>query len=285
MSNKFMTFEQYLQGKGVSLLTLRGYLADVRLFTEWFGKRRAQAFAIENLSANDMCEYRQYLQNEMGFKASTISRKLASLSAFSRWAVQTNQLGLDPAERMKFPRWLDRQEQSALITAIERDIPQASSRWYVTRRRDTSIILFMLHSGLRLSEALSLELEDARIESILVRRANGNRERRMPLGAEARKVLQDWLAVRPPDRIPFVWVAMDGIVKERAVQQVLNRYARAAGLMEFSADVLRHTFARNMVNAGAGLEEIAALLGTANLKSMQSYVAADPRGQENSECQ
>jgi len=285
MSNKFMTFEQYLQGEGVSHLTLRGYLADVRLFTEWFGKRRAQAFAIENLSANDMCEYRQYLQNEMGFKDSTISRKLASLSAFSRWAVQTNQIGLDPAERMKFPRWLERQEQSALITAIERDLPQASSRWYVTRRRDTSIILFMLHSGLRLSEALSLELEDAQVESILVQRANGNRERRVPLNAEARKVLQDWLAVRPPDRSPFVWVAMDGIVKERAVQQVLNRYARAAGLMEFSADVLRHTFARNMVKAGAGLEEIAALLGIANLKSMQSYVAADPRGQEISECQ
>jgi len=284
MGNKFMTFEQYLQGEGVSHLTLCGYLADVRLFTEWFGKRRAQAFAIENLSANDMCEYRQYLQNEMGFKASTISRKLASLSAFSRWAVQTNQIGLDPAERMKFPRWLEQQEQSALITAIEHDLPQASSRWYVTRRRDASLILFILHSGLRLSEALSLELEDAQVESILVRRANGNRERRVLLNAEARKVLQDWLAVRPPDRCPFVWVAMDGVVKKRAVQQVLNRYARAAGLMEFPADVLRHTFARNMVKAGAGLEEIAALLGTANLKSMQSY-AADPRGQENSECQ
>jgi site-specific recombinase XerD len=142
----------------------------------------------------------------------------------------------------------------------------------------------MLHSGLRLSEALSLELEDAQVESILVQRANGNRERRVPLNVEARKVLQDWLAVRPPDRSPFVWVAMDGIVKERAVQQVLNRYARAAGLMEFSADVLRHTFARNMVKAGAGLEEISALLGIANLKSMQSY-AADPRGQEISECQ
>ena len=283
MTHKFMTFEHYLQGEGVSLLTLRGYLADVRLFTEWFGKRRAKAFAIETFSADDVSEYRQYLQDEMDFKASTISRKLASLSVFSRWAMQTNQLGVNPAEHVKSPRWLDQQEQAAWIAAIERDVQQASSRWYVTRCRDASIILFMLHSGLRLSEALSLELEDARAESILVQRANGNRERRVPLDAEARKVLQAWLAVRPPDRSPFIWAAVDGIVKERAVQQVLNRYARAAGLMEFPADVLRHTFARNLVKAGVGLEEIAALLGTANLKSMQSYVT-DPHNQENFEC-
>jgi len=281
-------FKTYLSRESRSAGTNIGYLMDTRLFIKWFEKKCADTFAIENVTSEDIAEYRTYLQDEQGLKASTISRKLAALSVFRRWVIQTSQIGVDPAKLMKSPRWLNQAEQYALIAAIQQDDQQQVGRWQTQHRRDASIILFMLHTGLLLSEVVLLELNDVQAESILVRRANGNRERLIAINAEARQALQEWLAVRPQNSNPYLWVAMKPqrgeIVSGRAVQQALRRYAQIAGLQELHLDVLRHTFARNLVNDHVSVEEIAALLGVAHLNLLQFYITPDKHSQEDIAC-
>jgi integrase/recombinase XerC len=152
-------------------------------------------------------------------------------------------------------------------------------RWR-TRRRDGSLVLFLLNTGLRLQEATALRLDDLQLSerkgSLLVRQGKGNKERSVPLNATARKALRDWLDVRPEDSGPYVWVAVeaeaDKRLSGRAVQRVLTRYGQAAGLPDLTPHVARHTFAKNLVDSGVGLEKVARLLGHANLNTTRIYV-------------
>lgn len=291
--NIFSAFEQYLQDKDVSILTLRGYLSDVQQFAGWFEQSNNETFNLPAITPTDIREYRQFLQNTEKRKASTVNRKLAALSALMRWGIQSGQITSDPTENVKSvqqsvaaPRWLDKHEQFALQRAIEKDLQLAQLRYprrYITRRRDASLILFLLHTGLRLSEVVALELSDVQVSerkgSTLVRRGKGNKQRSVPLNSEARKALQDWLAVRPQVSDAFIWVAVESPADEgisgRAVQRILHRYALDAGLQGLTPHILRHTFAKNLANKNVGLEKIAALLGHSSLNTTRIYVTPD----------
>ena len=296
--NIFSAFERHLQDKDVSILTLRGYLLDVQQFARWFEQSNSETFNLPAITPTDIREYRQYLQSTEKRKASTVNRKLAALSALMRWGIQSGQITTDPTINVKTvqqsaaaPRWLDKHEQFALQRAIEKDLQLAQLRYprrWVTRRRDASLILFLLHTGLRLIEVVSLELSDVQVSDrkgiTLVRRGKGNKERCVPLNAEARKALQEWLAVRPQVSDAFIWIAVESTADDgisgRAVQRILCRYAQDAGLQELTPHILRHTFAKNLANKGVGLEKIAALLGHASLNTTRIYITPDARDLE-----
>jgi integrase/recombinase XerC len=297
-TNIFNAFEQYLQDKDVSILTLRGYLSDVQQFAGWFEQSNSETFSLPAITPTDIREYRQFLQSTEKRKASTVNRKLAALSALMRWGIQSGQITSDPTENVKSvqqsvaaPRWLDKHEQFALQRAIEKDLQLAQLRYprrYVTRCRDASLILFLLHTGLRLSEVVALELSDVQISdrkgSTLVRRGKGNKQRSVPLNSEARKALQEWLAVRPQVSDPFIWIAVEAAADDgisgRTVQRILHRYAQDAELQGLTPHILRHTFAKNLANKNVGLEKIAALLGHASLNTTRIYVTPDARDLE-----
>jgi len=291
-------YKTHLENEDHSALTTVGYLADARLFIAWFEKNNHEEFALEKVTPSDVREYRSYLQNTEKRKASTVNRKLAALAALMRWALKTKQIVVDPTENVKSvkqsvaaPRWLDKHEQFALQRAIEKDLQLAQLRYprrYVTRRRDASLILFLLHTGLRLSEVVALELNDVQISerkgSVLVRRGKGNKERSVPLNSEARKALQEWLAIRPQGSDAFVWIAVEASAEDgisgRTVQRILQRYAQDAELQELTPHILRHSFAKNLANKNVGLEKIAALLGHASLNTTRIYVTPDTRDLE-----
>jgi integrase/recombinase XerC len=296
--NEMEKFQKYLQAEDLSSLTVIGYLTDVRLFMTWFEKHNCETFALERVTPIDVREYREYLQKERGLKASSVNRKLASIASLMKWAKQTHQISVDPTENVKpvrqtvlAPHWLDKKEQFALQRALEKDLQVSKLRYpkrWITRRRDASLVQFMLHTGLRLSEILALEIRDLEISerkgNVLVRHGKGNKERTVPLNAEARKAVQDWLAVRPDVNSNFLWVAVEGPAEEslsgREVQRVLKRYAQDSGLDELTPHMLRHSFAKNLANRGVGLEKIAVLLGHSSLNTTRIYITPDTKDLE-----
>jgi integrase/recombinase XerC len=286
-------YQTHLENEDRSALTVTGYLADARLFIAWFESRNREDFALEKVTPSDVREYRQYLQAEQGFKANTVNRKLASLSALMDWGLQSGRISADPTAKMKYvkkaaqsPKWLDKQEQYALQRAIEKDLQLAQMRYpkrWVTRRRDASLVLFLLHTGLRLSEVIALELGDVQVSerkgSALVRQGKGNKERRVPLNAEAREAVTEWLKVRPASSSQILWLPVESVTDEgltpRAVQRVLKRYGQEAGIENLTPHILRHSFAKNLANKGVGVEKIALLLGHENLNTTQIYIRPD----------
>jgi len=290
-------FEEYLLENDKAALTVKGYLSDLRCFVRWFEQTNGEAFTLRAVTPTDVREYRQFLLVVETHKANTVNRRLASLATLMKWAKESGQIEHDPTGNIHAvpqtnpgPRYLDKKEQYALQRAIEKDMQLARLRYpkrWVSRQRDAAMVVFLLHTGLRLSEALTLQLGDVQLAErkgqVLVRQGKGGRVRTVPLNVQARKALQEWLAVRPGSgshvRVQVEGEPSDGL-SNRSVQRVLVRIGQDAGLEHLTPHVLRHTFAKNLVDSGVGLEKVAALLGHSNLNTTRIYITPNQKDLE-----
>jgi integrase/recombinase XerC len=296
-SDLFEDFKTYLTDHDRADLTIAGYLADVRLFARWFEQTNDETFTPQSVTPTDVREYRQNLLNVKRQKASTINRKLAALTTFMVWAREAGHIEHDPLANVRFveeaprgPRYLDKKEQYALQRAIEKDLQIAQARYpkrWLLRRRDASLVLLLLHTGLRVSEAIGLRMGDVQMserKGQLTVNGKGTKQRTVPLNTEARQALQSWFEVRPEGASDQIWVNVaaetETAMTARSVQRILNRYGRAAGIESLTPHVLRHSFAKNLVDNEVGLEKVAALLGHSNLNTTRIYVTPNEQDLE-----
>jgi len=278
-------FVRWLREQDRSETTVHGYLADLRRFALWFLDVHGQEVCIESLTPADVREYRAWLQNERRASAATVRRHLMALRAYCRWGIAEGRIESDPTERIRIPlqgssgpRWLDRGEQWRLVREAERSIQAAGTP---QRRRlavrDWALLIFMLNTGLRISEICALQIDDVQIMErsgwAWVRKGKGAKARKVPLNAEARHALRAWIEVRGDDRGRLFGMSAS------AVQRRLAEIGRRAGL-RVSPHMLRHTLAKNLIDAGAGLPEVAAILGHSSLNATRVYVTPGERDLE-----
>ncbi|HFC08238.1 MAG TPA: recombinase [Chloroflexi bacterium] len=282
----FHGFRDYLLARDLAPATVRGYLADLEAFGRWFEQTNGEVLTPAAVTPTDVREYRGWLQRR-GLKAATVNRKLSSLREWLQWALASGQIAANPAAgvhkvRMvaSGPRWLTKRERYALQRAAEKILQTARglySRRWIVHERDALLVLFLLNTGLRVGEVVRLTEADltltARAGGVLVRRGKGNKQRVVPLNAEARKAVKRWLETRGETGITaaVLWSVGKGLTA-RTVQRAVERVAHEAKLDGVTPHVLRHTFAKSLIDAGAGLQEVADLLGHANLQTTRIYV-------------
>jgi integrase/recombinase XerC len=287
MSSLLTDFTAYLRKHDRANLTITGYVANVQLFVRWFAQTNGEAFTPQAVTPSDVREYRQHLLNVERRKANTINRKLAALSVFMRFAIDAHLIEHDPTTQIKHveesprgPKYLDKQQQFALQRAIEKDLQYSQARYpkrWLSRRRDASLVLFLWHTGLRVSEAIALTKRDVQLserKGQIIVWGKGTKQRTVPLNAEARQALQAWLDVRPETADDAMWVSVetDAALSARSVQRVLKRYGRAAHIDDLTPHVLRHCFGKNLIDAQVSIEKVAALLGHSNLNTTRIYL-------------
>ncbi len=294
MNAEINDFSNYLRTLDRSPITVSGYLRDLDLFSTWFEQTNGTAFAAENITSLDIRDYRQYLQTIRGMRAVSVNRKLSAISAFLNWACQSGKISSSPMEHVHQlartvpgPRYLDRNQQNALLRTLEKEHQQATQQRYPYRwriyRRDVYLVRFLLATGIRLSEVVSMQLSSFTLErgrSTLVVHGKGNKERIVPLNPDACQALQDWLSIRPQTDLPNCWLSMNGSdadypprpLSARSINMIFQRIAHLSGISNLTPHLLRHTFAKNLINHGFGLETVAALLGHSNLNTTRLYV-------------
>ncbi len=146
--------------------------------------------------------------------------------------------------------------------------------------RDRAITLTVLHAGLKIQELRSLTTASITLlyneGSVQIKGETGKQLRRIPLNSQVRQALGDYLNVRPHTTNNILFLGKRGPLGNRQIQRILKRCARRASLAEnlVTIHTLRHTFARNLVQAGVGLEHAAELLGFTNLETMRRYLPA-----------
>lgn len=279
----FDKFSSHLQQQDRSEITIDGYLNDLQAFACWFEQTNGEPFSSSRLTPTDVREYRQWLISHQAAPA-TINRKLAALRAFAQWAnVPFNVRGVE--EQALAPRWLDRREQAALLREAEHILNAAiTGPARLQAVRDRSILLLLLHTGLRISEMCALKMTDLELSDrkgkIVVRQGKGSKRREIPLNQAARQALKDWLGVRPQAGETLFLGRRGQALTPSGVYRRLADLARRAKIEHLSPHTLRHTFAKNLVDSGVGLERVAALLGHANLNTTRVYVAPGQRDLE-----
>jgi site-specific recombinase XerD len=189
------------------------------------------------------------------------------LKAVFRWAVETGALSTDPAGTLRLlpdspppVRSLTRRELAALLRAAHASV------------RDVTIITLLAQTGLRVSELTALTWDAVTIRErsgqVEVRQGKGGRRRVVPLTLTARQALQRWRDTQGP----VSTTARVFPLTPRAVQKALARYSRQEGLERpVMPHMLRHTFAKHLVDAGVSLDRVAALAGHASLSTTALY--------------
>jgi len=276
-------FAEHLKDDGKAERTIEAYVSDLQKFVTWYVQSNGDALTPKALTTTDVREYRTHMLRTK-VAPSTINRTLASLRTYAEWAVSRDQLNSNPVRGIKgveeqpsAPKWLEKREQLVLLREIEREVNAA--RTEAAKRqawRDQALIILMMQTGLRVSEVCDLEMNDLALSErkglVTVREGKGSKQREVPLNAEGRRVLKLWLEVREGKDCQFVFIGQRGEpLRPRAVQRLLADYGRRAGV-EVTPHTLRHTFAKNLINAGVTLEKVAALLGHANLNTTRIYI-------------
>jgi integrase/recombinase XerC len=240
-------------------------------------------------------EYRASLLNA-GTAATTVNRKLAALAAFGSWAAQTGVVSNNPALNIKSvglapqaPKWLDKKQRANLIQAARDDLQKARLRYprlWLLRLRDAAAVTLLLHTGLRVSELAHLKLGDLllteRKSTLTVRAGKGTKQRVIPINRDARQMLEQWLAVRPPIAADTLFAGQRGEpMSTRSAQLAVSRLAEQAGLPDVTPHTLRHSFAKSLIDNGVTLEKVATLLGHESLDTTRLYVTPGEKDLED----
>ena len=219
-----------------------------------------------------------------GLSARSRARHLAALRVFHRFLVAEQHAQEDPTAHTETPRAgrrlpvvLSLQEVEALLEA-----PRATGPAGV---RDRAMLALLYATGLRVSELVSLPVDALRLDAgFLVARGKGNKERLVPVGSRALEAVRSYLGESRPAllrgraaRALFVTPRGRGFTRQ-GFWKLVCRYSRAAGIAKrVSPHKLRHSFATHLVERGADLRSVQAMLGHADLATTQIYTHVDAR--------
>ncbi len=261
--------------RGLSRNTLAAYQSDLCKLAGWIEKIRGR----ELLQARreDLLEYLA-LQSRQGRKPRSSARLLSCMRQFYQHALREGWIRSDPSARIDapklgrpLPKSLTESEVEALLEAPDIDTPEGF--------RDRTMLELLYATGLRVSELVSLRLEQMSLTQGVVRViGKGDKERLVPLGEEA----VGWL-------VRFLKEARHDLLKDQLCTEIfptrrgggmtrqafwyrIKKHAQTAGITKaISPHTLRHAFATHLLNHGADLRVVQMLLGHSDLSTTQIY--------------
>ncbi len=288
-------FQRYLEvERAYSPKTVEVYLRDVNALREFTRAKRGQDVPLNRLTALDVRGQLAALFGANG--PATIGRKLSSIRAFGRFLEKRGVITGNPATGVRgpkkkrgLPRALDVDDAFRLVeapTATQAAITaralssEEAVRHGLLRLRDAALMELVYGTGLRVSEACSLDLDDIDRDRygtpmLLVRKGKGNKSRQVPVGGSADRALQVYLPARralgATGQALFV-NAMGERLTPRSVQRMVKKWTVAGGVHAAATPhALRHSFATHLLDGGVDLRAIQELLGHASLSSTQIY--------------
>lgn len=276
-------FLRYLTDvRQLSPATAEAYAKDVTQFADFLASEWGEERAYD-WQAVSYRTVRRFLADlaRQKYASSSMARKLAAVRSFFRYLLQEDAVQQNPAaiaptpkRRRELPAHLYRDEVQQLLRAPDESTPLG--------QRDRAILEVLYATGVRVSELVAMDLADIDFAARQVRVVGkGNRERIVLLGEPAAQALRRYIAdgrerllrksSEPDDDAVFL-TKSGRRLSVRAVQQRVDRYVlRTAASSRITPHALRHTFATHMLDGGADLRTIQALLGHRSLNTVGVY--------------
>lgn len=278
-SNLIRKYQRYLKlEKGYSPNTLDAYIRDLeKLLNFLAGEKKTPQEAkledIENFAAT-VCD--------LGIGARSLARILSGVRQFYRFLVVDGYMESDPTELLESPK--QPQHLPEVLSTVEVDMLERAidlSKWEGHRNR--AIIEVLFSCGLRVSELTHLKLSNLYREEEFIRvMGKGSKERLVPISPKALKELDFWFADRNQMKIKegeedYVFLNRRGAHLTRTMILIMiKNYAREAGIKKtISPHTLRHSFATALLEGGANLRSIQAMLGHESIGTTEIYTHID----------
>jgi integrase/recombinase XerD len=278
--------------RGLAPNSLAAYRRDLRRYAAFLrargitdprtvGEDVVRAYVAELESARDE-------EGGPRFKQSSVARALVAVRSFHRFCVDEGVTTADPSETVfssrvpqGIPKALTEAEVEGLLGAVIGDEPRA--------QRDRAILELLYGTGIRISELVGLDLYDVDLEDGMARvMGKGSKERMVPVGRSARRVLQTYLAdgrraltpvkpTRSADRDALFLNARGGRLTRQGCWKIVRAAGSRVGLDgRLSPHVQRHSCATHMLDHGADIRVVQELLGHASISTTQVYTKVSP---------
>lgn len=261
--------------KGLAEKTLSAYGADLARHLNYL-----KTEGIEAPDGVDTAVLLRYLiaLRDQGLGARSRARHMVALRGFYRFLVREKVLAADPSRTidlpktgLKLPDVLSRDEVRRLLDLEEKPSPAA--------RRNAAMVELLYAAGLRVSELVTLKVQDVNLEAGFVRViGKGDKQRVVPIGEHARRRIAEYLAAGRPALLknlasPYLFVARAGRpLSRQGVWKILRQRAAAAGVVTpLSPHSLRHSFASHLLEGGADLRAVQVMLGHVDIATTQIY--------------
>jgi integrase/recombinase XerD len=276
-------FQDYLTmlrvERNLSPRTLEAYQRDLKHYLSFIVDK--DIISLSNISQMHIREYIRSL-NEKGLAASSIARIFSSIRSYHKFLSAENYVNENPTLILtspkapkKLPHVLMEEEISAIINAVVETFQYA--------KRDKAIIEMLYSCGLRVSELCALSLNNLYLNDDMIRiMGKGSKERLLPVGGRAKIFLNDYLihcrpGIQKDKGSSSVFLSRNGNPLTRAmINNILRKWSQVAGISKsVSPHTLRHSFATHLLEGGADLRFVQALLGHSDISTTQIYTHLD----------
>jgi len=260
--------------KKLSNNTLQSYRRDIIQYQKYINDNNMNYIKINEKQVRD---YLQYL-SDINKKASTISRNLASLRLFYQFLLRNKKVKSDPTENIQSPK-VEKRVPSILTSQEVSLLLEQPKNVDLKGIRDKAMLEFAYATGMRVTEIISLNIEDVNLEEGSVTCKTGSKQRNIPLGKISLKALRDYieesrsiLIKTESEKALFVNINGKRLTRQ-GFWKIVKYYKDQAHITkEITPHVLRHSFATHLLQNGAELKAIQTMLGHSDIASTQIYM-------------
>ena len=272
----YMTVE-----RGVSPNTLAAYRNDLHQLTEFLESRSGNSGG--NLNWSDVGDdgisaYVLHL-HELGYSDTTRARKVASTKSMFSFLIQEGEVQRDPTENLSAPRVGRSLPDALTVEEVERLITAPEPHLTPESLRDRAMLELLYATGMRVTEMVSLDIDDIDLQSGAVRcLGKGGKERMIPIHPRAVEIVSEYLEQGRPGQESknsqrAAFLNRRGVrLTRQGFWLILKNYVKQVGLTKkITPHTLRHSFATHLLRGGAQLRHVQELLGHASINTTQVY--------------
>lgn len=275
MEKQIDNFLEFIKDdKKLSENTLQSYRRDIVQFEEYVNSNKLNYLKV---TEEDMKNYFSHLQ-EVGKKTSTISRNIASIRSFYQFLVRNKKVKKDPTDKIQSPK-VEKKAPTVLSSSEIELLLEQPKNVDLKGIRDKAMLEFAYATGMRVTEIISLDIDDINLKDGLVTCKTRTRQRNIPLGSLSLKALADYIENSRPilikdEKVTALFVNTNGKrLTRQGFWKIVKYYKEQAHITkDITPHVLRHSFATHLLQNGADLKSIQTMLGHSDISSTQVYM-------------
>ena len=284
MERQLKYFFDFLENdKKLSENTLQSYRRDLKQFKRFL---EACELRYDRVKEEDIKDYIKELQ-ENGKKASSISRCIASIRSFYQFVLKRKKIKVDPTANVQSPK-IEKRVPSVLTSKEVELLLEQPKDVDLKGIRDKAMLEFAYATGMRVTEIISLNIDDVNLEEGFVICRSGNKQRNIPLGTMSLKALKEYIndargiLIKNEDEKALFVNINGGRLTRQGFWKIIKHYKEQAHITkDITPHVLRHSFATHLLQNGADLKAIQLMLGHSDISSTQVYMQFQDEGLKN----
>ena len=275
MEKQVKLFLEFLQNeKKLSDNTLQSYKRDIIQYQNYLEEN---GINYAKVSKEDIKAYLNYLK-QIGKKPSTISRNLASIRSFYQFSIRNKKIKNDPTEDVQSPK-IEKRVPSVLTAQEVELLLEQPKDVDLKGTRDKAMLEFAYATGMRVTEIISLDIDDVNLSEGFVTCNSGKKQRTIPIGTMSLKALKEYIEEARPviikdENEKALFVNTNGKrLTRQGFWKIVKYYKEQAHITkDITPHVLRHSFATHLLQNGADLKAIQTMLGHSDISSTQVYM-------------